>query len=129
MAVLASGWKSADHFEDALCFRKFTQIMDHLVTGPLGQEDPPEKAMATHSSTLAWKSPGMEEPGGPQSIMVAELDMTEHACVQRQDPRSVCWQRHGDRDVTMKLSAMTQTIGLRVYLIVQVSKIFILIVL
>ena len=25
-----------------------------------------EKAMATHSSTLAWKIPGMEEPGGLQ---------------------------------------------------------------
>ena len=24
--------------------------------------------MATHSSTLAWKIPGMEEPGGPQSV-------------------------------------------------------------
>ena len=30
----------------------------------LGQEDPLEKAMATHSSTLAWKIPQMEEPGG-----------------------------------------------------------------
>ena len=27
-----------------------------------------EKAMATHSSTLAWKIPWMEEPGGLQSI-------------------------------------------------------------
>ena len=26
-----------------------------------------EKAMAPHSSTLAWKIPWMEEPGGPQS--------------------------------------------------------------
>ena len=34
----------------------------------LGQEDPLEKEMATHSSTLAWKIPGMEEPGGPQSM-------------------------------------------------------------
>ena len=25
--------------------------------GPLGQEDPLEKEMATHSSTLAWKNP------------------------------------------------------------------------
>ena len=31
---------------------------------PLGQEDPLEKEMATHSSTLAW----MEEPGGLQSM-------------------------------------------------------------
>jgi len=29
----------------------------------LGQEDPLEKEMATHLSTLAWKIPWMEEPG------------------------------------------------------------------
>ena len=29
----------------------------------LGLEDPLEKEMATHSSTLAWKIPGTEEPG------------------------------------------------------------------
>ena len=34
---------------------------------PLGQEDPLEKAMANHSSTLAWKIPWKEEPGGLQS--------------------------------------------------------------
>ena len=33
----------------------------------LGWEDPPEKEMATHSSTLAEKIPWMEEPGGLQS--------------------------------------------------------------
>ena len=27
-----------------------------------------EKAMAPHSSNLAWKTPWMEEPGGPQSM-------------------------------------------------------------
>ena len=34
----------------------------------LGQEDPLEKGMATHSSTLAWKIPWTEEPGGLQSM-------------------------------------------------------------
>ena len=34
----------------------------------LGQEDPLEKEMATHSSTLAWKIPWMEEPGGLQTM-------------------------------------------------------------
>ena len=34
----------------------------------LGREDPLEKAMETHSSTLAWKIPGTEEPGGLQSM-------------------------------------------------------------
>ena len=30
----------------------------------LGQEDPVQKEMATHSSILAWKTPWTEEPGG-----------------------------------------------------------------
>jgi len=34
----------------------------------LGQEDPLEKEMATHSSILAWRIPWMEEPGGLQSM-------------------------------------------------------------
>ena len=34
----------------------------------LGQEDPLEKGMATHSSILAWKIPWTEEPGGFQSM-------------------------------------------------------------
>ena len=33
----------------------------------LSQEDPLEKEMAPHSSTLAWKIPWMEEPGMLQS--------------------------------------------------------------
>ena len=32
----------------------------------LGQEDPLEKVMATHSSILAWEIPWTEEPGGLQ---------------------------------------------------------------
>ena len=34
----------------------------------LGWENPLEKEMATHSSTLAWKIPWIEEPGGLQSM-------------------------------------------------------------
>ena len=34
----------------------------------LGWEDPLEKEMAAHSSTLAWKIPWTEEPGGLQSM-------------------------------------------------------------
>ena len=34
----------------------------------LGQEDPLEKEMATHSSILAWEIPWTEEPGGLQSL-------------------------------------------------------------
>ena len=38
----------------------------------LGQEDPLEKAMATHSHILAWRIPWTEEPGGLQSMGVAK---------------------------------------------------------
>ena len=34
----------------------------------LGWEDPLEEGMATHSSILAWRIPGTEEPGGLQSM-------------------------------------------------------------
>ena len=35
---------------------------------PLGREDPLEKEIAIHPSTLAWKIPWMEEPGRLQSM-------------------------------------------------------------
>ena len=45
----------------------------------LGQEDPLEEEMATHSSILAWKIPWTEEPGGVTVHGVAkESDTTEH---------------------------------------------------
>ena len=34
----------------------------------LGQEDPPEKGVATHSSLLAWRIPWTEEPGRLHSM-------------------------------------------------------------
>ena len=34
----------------------------------LGSEDPLEKEMATHSSTLVWEIPQTEEPGGLQTM-------------------------------------------------------------
>ena len=36
-----------------------------------------EKAMATHSSTLAWKIPGTEEPGSLQSMGLLRVGQTE----------------------------------------------------
>ena len=35
----------------------------------LGQEDPLEKEMATHSSVLAWRIPWTEKPGGLQFMV------------------------------------------------------------
>ena len=41
-----------------MCTRQETWVR------PLGQEDPLEEEMATHSSILAWEIPWTEEPGG-----------------------------------------------------------------
>ena len=40
----------------------------------LGQEDPLEKEMATHSSILAWRIPWTEEPGEATVMGLQELD-------------------------------------------------------
>ena len=47
---------------------KILLAMQEIQVQSLGQEDPLEKEMATHSSTLAWKIPWMEEPGRLQSM-------------------------------------------------------------
>ena len=46
--------------------------MQEMWVLPLGQEDPLEKGMATHSSLLVWEIPWTEEPGGLQSIGLQE---------------------------------------------------------
>ena len=43
----------------------------------LGQEDPLDKEMATHSSIFAWRITLAEEPGRLQSVGHKEQDMTE----------------------------------------------------
>ena len=42
--------------------------MQEIWVRSLGQEDPLEKEMETHSSILAWEIPWTEEPGGLQSM-------------------------------------------------------------
>ena len=47
----------------------------------LGQEDPLEKGMATHSTILAGEIPWTEEPGRLQSMGLQKSDMTERLSV------------------------------------------------
>ena len=47
---------------------KNTAIMQETKVLSLGQEDPLEKEVSTHSSILAWRIPWTEEPGGLQCI-------------------------------------------------------------
>ena len=52
--------------------------MQETLVGSLGQEDPLEKGMTTHSSILAWRIPWTEQPGRLHSPWdPKELDTTE----------------------------------------------------
>ena len=54
-----------------------TQETQETWVHSLGQEDPLEKEMATHSSILAWKILWTEEPGGLQSMGLQRVDTIE----------------------------------------------------
>ena len=59
------GWGKSRH--GLFITRKNLPAMQETQVQLLGQEDPLEKEMASHSSTLAWRIPWMEEPGGLQT--------------------------------------------------------------
>ena len=51
--------------------------MEEIQVQSLGQEDPLEKEMATHSSILSWEIPWTEKPGRLQVLgVLKELDTT-----------------------------------------------------
>ena len=51
-------------------------VMQETRVQCLGQEDPLEERMATHSSIFVWRIPWAEEPGGLQSMGSQESDTT-----------------------------------------------------
>ena len=52
-------------------------VMQETQVSSLGQEDPLEKGMATHSSVLAWKIQWTEDPSAWGPWGLKELDTTE----------------------------------------------------
>ena len=50
--------------------------MQEMWVRSLGQEDPLEKGLATHSNILTWNIPWREEPGELQSMGLQESDTT-----------------------------------------------------
>ena len=60
--------------------------MQEIQVQTLGQEDPLEKAMATHFIILSWKVPWTKEPGRLQSTGGNESDMTEQLTVTFHTP-------------------------------------------
>ena len=89
--TLISKFWSLDHYHHLTLVRGFPggasgkepscQRRKHkrLWVQPLDQEDSLEEGMAIRSIFLAWRIPGTEEPGGPESTGSKESDTTEHA--------------------------------------------------
>ena len=77
---IASIWRTytALLFVDSVSVGQWAFLVAQTVKNPpavqetwvqsLGQKDPLQKGMATHSSILAWRIPGTEEPGGLLSM-------------------------------------------------------------
>ena len=63
-APMESGFPSGSVVKNLLSMQKLQETQIHS----LGWEDLLEKGMTTHSSTLAWRIPRTEEPGGLQSM-------------------------------------------------------------
>ena len=82
LSICASAWRSVhllplNIFNIRLFLFHWASLVAKLVKNlsamqetqvqSLSQEDPLEEEMATHSSTIAWKIPWMEEPGAGHS--------------------------------------------------------------
>ena len=71
---MGSQWVGHNRETELHWTKPMAQRLKHLPTmretgvWSLGQEDPLEKEMATHSSMLVWRIPWTEEPGGLQSM-------------------------------------------------------------
>ena len=64
-------------------------VMQETWVPSLGQEDPLEEGMATHSGIPAWRTPWAEEPGRLQSMVLQESDRTERLNPTTTDTREV----------------------------------------
>ena len=78
------GWKRRNQNKDRFIVDsaetrlvKNLPAMQETRVRSLGQEDPLEKEMATHTSTLAWRIPRTEEPGG---LEYRGLQRVRHDC-------------------------------------------------
>ena len=72
---MQTGYKEVKGFPGGSAVENLPAMQETRIWS-LGQEDPLEKEVATHSSILAWRIPWTEEPGGTQSLGKKESNMT-----------------------------------------------------
>ena len=71
---------------------KHLPAMQETWVRSLGQEDPLEKEMATHSSTLAWKIPWTEKPGRLQSMGSQRVRRLSYFTSTKEKITSIQWK-------------------------------------
>ena len=76
---------------DSVMYRSFLRFFSHIDYYIVFSRVPSEKAMASHSSTLAWKIPWMEEPGRLQSM--GSLRVGHHWATSLSLFTSMHWRR------------------------------------
>ena len=88
--------KSDNYLKDFLVAQRVKNlpVMQGTQVRTLGQEDPLEKWMATHSCILAWRVPRTEEPGGLQSMGSQSIDTTEWQTLSELSVILLCCQPH-----------------------------------
>ena len=84
----------------------------------LGQQDPLEREMATHSSILAWRTPWTKEPDGLQSMGSQRVELTSATKQQLQhklgNTEAGCWlliaqqDRGKDSDIQCQVNGRMQ---------------------
>ena len=80
----------------------------------LGQEDPTEKEMATHSSILAWEIPWTEEPGRLQPMGLQRVRHGEY--LQQQQQQETRKRKKNTRAMHYTLGATIPSVGRKVSL-------------
>ena len=90
--------------------------MQEMLFQSLGQEDPLEEVMATHSSVLAWRIPGTEESGRLQSTGSQRVGHDWSDLVHMGKNGQFCYQqevaldsRKGTDDISSRAAMETQT--------------------
>ena len=73
--------------------------MQETQVQPLGQENPLDKGMVTHSSILAWRIPWTEEPGRLQSMGWQRVGSDSTAHVKNKQAQKEGKQASGQRVV------------------------------
>ena len=90
---------------------KILPAMQETQVQSLGQEDPLEESMATHSNILAWRIPRTEETGGLQSMELQRVNTTERLTLSLSPPRETILVAQMVKNLPAMQETQVQSLG------------------